>query len=1525
MKRIATAALLMLLAAGSALAQNGHLTGSAEQLPQELTALLNTRDQDKVALLKQLTALWASDSLSTDVKEHVARQAAHIEPLLGDDNTPMLRYITLIIRIFKDPYAAEQYPVWNAAAEQVLNDKHLGLGQLFEFLTLSENTIYQSVMHRTPAFEWKADRHPSYKLRFERERLTVRYDNIHLVCRFKKDSVYIKSTSGEFDPSTHAWRGHGGQITWWRSGYPDDEIFVDIGHKYQLSLNKNSYTIDSVMFTNKDYFDRPNLGTVTDMLDKDYKPNNIVYPEFNSYDRWFTIDNLFDQVNYEGGFVMRGSSLIGTGSKDKLATIVITRNGKEFMRAEGNILIFQRNILNSNKASVIFRLGADSLFHTGLSFNYNNKTRTLSIAPTDRITTQSPMRSSYHKLSIWFNQMAWNIDQNQFVFSGLSGSANGQAQFESDHFFNEGMFDDMMGANDRHPLFAIWAYANQVGGNTFLAEDFAVYLRKPLDHVRIELMRIAKQGYVYYDFGTDVVTTADKLHHAISARHKKVDYDVIRFSSQCNGSTPNAVLNIDSLDMRINGIDQIAVSQVQNIYISPKNRAIVMKGNRDFEFSGTLRAGLFEFEGDHFKFNYNDFRIDLDNVDIAKLDYQLNHYDNYGQRLLSGVTSTLNKITGNILIDKPNNKSGLRRFPQYPIFNSTKESFVYYDSPKTFGGVYHRDSVYFKIYPFSYTNLNNFEKEDLVFRGIFYSKNILAPIEDSLVLRPDNSLGFVHKIPNEGFALYAGKGRAYNKIDVSDRGIMADGRITYISSTIYSPEMYLFPDSMITMSDEFTIDKRTSGITYPEVKGQRHPINWLPQRATLHAYKGPEPFVMFEQQARLRGNLLLEPLGLSGDGQVELDAALLSSRRYDFNSDDFSSPSASLKLLNPQTNEVAFSTNNIKAHIDLIDKQGRFERNDRSMFASMEPIKYEAHLDQCGWDMRSNNLTLLTPKQQAYIPGSRFYARNMHPSDTGLPGSLFYSVKYGEDSLYFLSPEAHYSTASSTLSAQHVQRVFSADAMVMPHKQHVEVTPEERMRTLKDAVVLADIDSAYHRFYNAEIRIASRRLYGGHGDYDYVDERDSVQTLHFAQITVDSTLHTYAEADVSIPDSFMLSPNFGYFGRIALRAPRKHMLYRGFTRPIYSCPGTKAEWFGFEAEIDPERILIPVGEKTRSQYLAYLTYGSVVRDDTIQLYGGFFQKRHDYADVPLVQASGLLTFNHKNRRFIVAPELKLHHPDTVGNAVMLQKDLCIMLSEGQVVLPVNLGQVKFTSIGSITHNLGENSVNIGMVSKMDFFFHRPILEMMAQRIAQNPSAQPVDLNSKTFRRALSTLIPAPKRIAELTGKLGLFGRFETLPKELESAITFAELRMTWNQGNKSFLSKGKLGIGSIGSVQVNRFVDGYLEIMKRRSGDVFNLLIKTDDHYYGFVYTRSTMQVVSSDTEFIAAINALKSKDTKMKTKSNEPAFKYLVGTSREQQIVLSRYSQLTSGIEAVANMTGEGEGDSPAEQPAPDDEQGTD
>lgn len=1505
--------LLILLGGRTSGQDENKFNGEIADFPKELNDLIDPQSDTDKAFLKQLEQFWASDSINLDKKENIVELAGYILPLQKKNKEALLRYIKVIAHFFRDGYAMQQYETWNKAANATFKSEDFSLIILINFLNTTENAIFSSFLNVTNSFTWKSNIHPSYNLKYDKE-LSIIYNNINLICISRDDSVFIKNTSGTYYPNTKKWIGKGGKITWIRSEFPENEIFIDINHRYGIDISKNTFSIDSVMFTNKDYFTSPNMGSVTDKLVKDYTKNNIQYPEFQSYDKWFQIENLFKNVNYEGGFTMKGSQLIGTGTNDKLATIIIDRDGKEFLRAEGEILVFQRTILNSDKASVKIRFGADSLFHTGLSFNYNNKTRIVTIAPTDKLTTQSPIHSSYHKLSIWFNQLTWNIDSDNMKFSAPIGSSTGIAQFESDDYFNEEVFDAMMGPNDRHPLFAIWTYTKNIKDINFLAADFAVYLRKPVEQVKIEMMRIAKQGYIMYNFATDEVTVADKLFNAIQARHQKIDYDVIKFNSRCEGKTPNAVLNIDSLNLKINGIDLIEVSQTQNVNISPRNNSIEMGKNRNFKFSGNMEAGLLNFYGDNFNFNYGEFTIYLKDVDIVELDYQSQGFDAEGKRLVEKVTSTLEKITGNVLIDKPNNKSGLKKNPQYPIFNSTKYSYVYYDAPNIYNGIYKRDSIYFKIFPFSYKNLNNFEKEDMIFRGMFYSKNILAPIEDSLVLRPDNSLGFVHRIPDEGFAVYQGKGRAYNVVDVSDQGIMVNGKITYITSTTTSQQLLLFPDSMITQSDKFTIDKQLAGIEFPNVTALSHKIKWYPKKDVLNAYKGAEPFSMFETQAMLVGNLQLKPTGLSGSGSITLPSAKMHAQLYEFNADNYSSPTLNLTLLNPETKEDAFTSDNIKSYIDFASQSGTFEKNDKSIFANLVPLKYEAHLDRFSWDMADNELTLLTPKKQKYIEESPFYRTKMHPSDSSLKGSLFYSVMYNEDSLNFISSKATYNTKTANLKAENVQRIIAADAMVIPSEQKVQVSPKERMHLLKNAVVNANTDSLYHRFYNAEIAITGRKMYGGEGLYDYVDELDSIQTIHFSKIMVDSALNTYAETNVTEPDSFTLSPNFGYFGKIRAYAPDRFLTFNGYTKPFYSCCGTKAEWFNFKAQINPDNILIPIEDKVRSQNLAFLTNGSVVREDTIKLYGGFFQKRYDYADMPMVATSGYLSFNNKNRRFTIAPLHKLQNPDTTGNAVSLQKDYCYLFSEGLLNIPANLGQVKFTSYGSIIHKLEAKDISINLVSKMDFFFNQPALDLIANDINQMVSLPKVDLTKKIYRKALAEFVDK-EQLPNIINKLNLFGTIPETPAGLESTITFADINLTWDPVRKSFISKGKIGIGSIGKIQVNKYVDGYLEIFKRRSGDVFNLYIQIgSDKYYGFVYTKSTLQVVSSNNNFLSVLNLLKSKDTKLKTRPGQPAYKFLVGTKKEQDIVKKRYDELISGVSSTPDKTEDSEDPQKAE-----------
>ena len=204
-------------------------------------------------------------------------------------------------------------------------------------------------------------------------------------------------------------------------------------------------------------------------------------------------------------------------------------------------------------------------------------------------------------------------------------------------------------------------------------------------------------GYVVYDSESKVFTTTPKLREALRARNGAQDYDAILFNSENKKNQNNAILDLSNFNLTIFGIPQINLSDTQNVKVYPKNNSIILKKNRDMEFDGEIRAGLVSFKGDGFKFDYDAFSINMDKVVSMNFDYRTDKYDNKENRMLSNITSTMENITGSLRIDEPNNKSGLKRRPSYPKFASKKDSYIYYDDPAIFGGIYKRDKFYFKV------------------------------------------------------------------------------------------------------------------------------------------------------------------------------------------------------------------------------------------------------------------------------------------------------------------------------------------------------------------------------------------------------------------------------------------------------------------------------------------------------------------------------------------------------------------------------------------------------------------------------------------------------------------------------------------------------------------------------------------------------------------------------------------------------------------------------------------------------------
>jgi hypothetical protein len=149
----------------------------------------------------------------------------------------------------------------------------------------------------------------------------------------------------------------------------------------------------------------------------------------------------------------------------------------------------------------------------------------------------------------------------------------------------------------------------------------------------------------------------------------RADYDVIQFFSNVYGSDNNAELSLLNGDLRMYGVEKIYLSDSQNVVIYPKNQELVIHKNRNFDFAGRIMAGRFEFFGKKFDFDYDKFKVNLENVDSLRLRVTTDEKDEFGKVQLKKVKTVIENVIGDLLIDHPVNKSGSRSLAQYPIFN----------------------------------------------------------------------------------------------------------------------------------------------------------------------------------------------------------------------------------------------------------------------------------------------------------------------------------------------------------------------------------------------------------------------------------------------------------------------------------------------------------------------------------------------------------------------------------------------------------------------------------------------------------------------------------------------------------------------------------------------------------------------------------------------------------------------------------------------------------------------------------------
>ncbi len=1435
----------------------------------------NITDEDN-RVLNEFINVWGVDSLFTeDEQDRIIFISGKLKNKKFKPAPHFKNYLQCLITFKRSTLDIEYYNTWEKALIEIVDHRKITISETNQFFLFTIDLIQSNILHKSPSTVWKASK-PEYKFVFDKG-FKVVFGNIDITCYSKRDSIQIFKTHGELYPLDNLWKGSGGLVTWERGGYNKDEVFA-ILNEYEINMTKSEYIAENVNFTNKLYFKTPLKGTIHDKVKFIREPESATYPRFESYQKNFKIENLYENINYEGGLAMHGSKLVGTGTGEEKAKIYLYRKDTLIIIASSVYFGFKADRVTGPNTSVIIKLKKDSIYHPGLVFRYVVPTRELTLSRSDDFTTQCPYFDSYHNIDMSFEQLIWDMEEPIMKFTAPIGASIGIANFESVNYFNYEYFLQMQGIDEFHPLISIRSFAKRMGSEEFTATDYAQYLNKSITQVRQMLMRISVLGFIFYDTNTETARIKPKLHNYLASSVAKIDFDVLGFPSRTQAPLENAVFDIRTYDLTINGIPNIFVSDSQNVVIFPERDRIILKRNRNFQFNGAIIAGLFTFFGDNF--------LNLQNVDSLTIRFLTGETDNYGYPIIDKINNTVQHITGEVYIDRADNKSGRINYSEYPIFNSKENSYVFYERKDIQHGVYEQDDFYFVVYPFTIDSLDNFNKKALDFDGEFVSAGIFPAFEQTLSLQKDKSLGFFHLTPAEGLPLYGGKGNYKNEISLSNDGLLGKGIIEYLSSSASSDNIMFYPDSLNAYVDHFEITKETTGTQFPWVESSNNYIHWMPYSDEFYVYKKDADFKMFNDSTTLAGNLKLGPGGLFGSGRMDLKNSQLKSNSFTYQANEIFADTANFYLKSLHSDGFTVKTNNINAHIDYNSEKAYFNSNEEFTLVDFPENRYISYLDNFIWDMNTKEMAMGSRKQ--YKPGTNEPIGDLDEQ----AGPRYISTDPAQDSLSFVSPLAYYDYNNNLLKASKVKFIEVADARIFPHEGNVVIEPDGKMRTLENADILANTTSQYHNFYRSTINVHSKNNYTGLGNYDYIDENANKQSIHFNEIKVDENIQTIASGDIYEPDNFTLSPTYKYQGKVYLEAGNKLLTFKGATKIEHNCDKLSTKWLKFESIIDPYNILIPIDEQPFDINRKRIYNGIYLHYDSAHIYPAFFTPKKYHSDNPVITAHGFLYYDKASQLYKIGSREKFYDRFLPGNYLSLHREDCEIYGEGKIDLGVDLGLVKLISAGNARHKINKNLTTIDMLLGVDFFINENIIDIIAEEIDSMPDAVATDLNSLTYDKGIIEL--AGKEIAGLfKDELNLFGEVKQIPPALKHTIFFNELKLRWNDATNSYRSYGKIGIGSINETQINRRVNGLIEIQVKRSGDIFDVYLELDeDHWYYFGYTRGVMQTHSSNKDYLGKIKALNPKDRKqrVRTKGGGLSYIYMVSTDRKKDRFYFRY-----------------------------------
>ncbi len=1322
------------------------------------------------------------------------------------------------------------------------------------------------------------------------------FERLNLEITTPFDTSVIKNSKGALLIMEQVFVGEKGRFDWSSVGLSKDLVFVDF-LEFEFDITQTLFAAKGAKLTYIPMLENPIPGVFEYKPQENKDPNTLSYPRFKSLSNTVNVKNLGGpNFYYRGGFSLAGKKILSEGKFRGLAEIRVEDSGGTKFKSKSFRFIFQDSTVTAKLATMVIYDKYDSIYHPAVQVSYNLNSQDLVVTREKGDFRNTPYVASMYDINFTADMIKWHLPQDSLFVSTISARTEIPLLIQSNEYYDHTVFNEVVGLYDYNPLKLVLVYAKKQNSDTFYSDDLAEARNLDSRVLKGAMLDLMRRGYINYNPLSGEVTLTPKAKHKGLAQRGKADYDnILLFSKTDKGF--NGVLDLASQEFHFNGVEKFYLSQILDVSVDPDSNRITMMPNKDIKFNGKLAAGNFDYVGHEFIFRYDSFLVEMNQIDSIQF-YLLEEDSRGGKRRkvdnsLAGIPkeglevkidssatqpatdttesgfdqteaptiadnnqpesmSAISGTSGVLYISKPDNKAGKELLPNYPKFKGGGTgSVVYFDRPEILSGAYDK-SMYFKLPPFDLDSLSDSDFSAIQFAGTFYSNGWFPEFAEKLHIMSDYSLGFEHSIPPEGYQLFGGNGRLFNRLSLDKRGLVGNGKLEFLTTILESEAFIFYPDSVAGSGFQYEMrNEEFNGVVFPQASAATYHMQWLPKKDSMYIQNIGEPFRLYNGDGTLDGSLIVTNKGVKGSGTLLTHNSETLSTNYSLSGESYKARHSRFKINSSNPEKPAFFGDNVRVSFDLPSKKAEINPEVAGDAAIEFPYaQFNTSITRAVWDLEGQKVFMTKPEN---VP---------------IEDSYFYTTRKDLDSLAFNATAAEYDMLSLELKVSGIPYIIVADSKITPENGEVLILEDARIGTLINTNIVLDTLNEFHEVYDATVTVISRNEFEGDGTYRFINTEEDTFAIQLSNFHLEefaegkrgkTAKHTVANGTIVEEDQLVISPGMYYRGNVKMLAHKPALELEGFVKlDLKSIPDYDT-WIEYTSSAEQEQVVFKFDESLTSQG-KLLSAGLHFRYGDFSLYSTFCYDKEDDQDEDFFKPSGFLSFKADSNEFVIVnrdKDLGLSYSGKVFGYDEVTRNIRF---EGPVRFIDNskTRAIKASAIG--LGNMATNELAFTSFMTLNFKIPSTLFDMMGddfKNVVEEIGA-PEAIEDRTELLYLLAEIIGNRATKAYEEKSSLeYVPLGSMSPNLVRPMVFSNVKFKWSEDQKAFYNDGFVGLSNVLRTDLNAQFESFFEIRKTEAGETINLFIKASpDSWYYYSMEEDKLLMYSSNEAFNAFVTS---------------------------------------------------------------------